>query len=224
MSSFSEPKKPKSSHCQDGYSILCSACNSSQSFLDIFEEIRFKRKVRGALTDKEQDLLRAMLMFASSGLDSLVKQLIKDALPKVIHSQKGAEAAFKEFSKRKLKQDTDHKLITEIMTDKDPRSRLIEEHIKELSSRSLQSTDQILTVAASFDIPSEKITKDKDQLSEIFNVRNQIAHEMDIDLAPSNRNRRQRKKDSMIKYTNEIFRVSKAFLNGVDSALIEKSK
>jgi hypothetical protein len=41
---------------------------------------RERRATGGALTDAEQDLLRAMLVFAAAGLDSLLKQLIRDAL------------------------------------------------------------------------------------------------------------------------------------------------
>jgi hypothetical protein len=40
--------------------------------------------LRGMSTDEEQDLLRAMLVTAAPGLDAMTKQLIRDALPKVV--------------------------------------------------------------------------------------------------------------------------------------------
>lgn len=64
-----DPEKPRNSQCQNAFSILCSAHLASSSFLDIFEKTRGQKK--GTSTDEEQDLLRAMLAFASAGLDAM---------------------------------------------------------------------------------------------------------------------------------------------------------
>jgi hypothetical protein len=64
--------------------IICNTYETACSFLDAFETIRKNRSARGGSTDEEQDLLRAMLIFSTSGLDSMFKQLIKDVLPEVI--------------------------------------------------------------------------------------------------------------------------------------------
>jgi hypothetical protein len=69
-------------------------------------------------------------------------------------------------------------------------------------------------VASYFNIPSQKLTNDFQLLKQIFDVRNQIAHEMDFDY--NNKCRRVREKADMIDYTNEILRIAKVFLNEVD--------
>lgn len=61
--------------------------------------------------------------------------------------------------------------------------------------------------------------KDPGELSRIFRARNQIAHEMDVDFAQPNRNRRPRTKDRMAADTNAIFKVSNAFLTQADEQL-----
>ena len=97
------PDLPTAPECQSAYIILTNAHESSSSFLDIFNTTRQARRARGTPTDEEQDLLRAMLLFAASGLDSMVKQLIRDALPIVIPKHKGALANLESFLSRHLK-------------------------------------------------------------------------------------------------------------------------
>jgi len=50
-----------------------------------------------------QDLLRAMLLFACSGLDAVVKQLIEDSLHDVLQHDLGAQREFQKFVERRLK-------------------------------------------------------------------------------------------------------------------------
>jgi len=77
-------------------SILKNACiafsgalSSSQNFYNIYQMHR--KGSKGVTTYQDQDLLRAMLVFACSGLDSIIKQLIKDVLAKVIIKDKGSQ-------------------------------------------------------------------------------------------------------------------------------------
>ena len=218
---FSHPKKPVSDDCEKGHLVLCNACDSSNSFLRMFDNIRKERSAKGTSKDEEQDLLRAMFIFASSGMDSLVKQLVKDTLLLVINSNEGAEERFKTFIERQLqsKEEINRKLLANVIGDKEPRSHMIKLLIQNLTSSSLQSTGELFRVAFFFNISTENIIKDRKQLSKIFQVRNQIVHEMDIDFSQSNRNRRPRKRQEMVDNTKEIFLVSENFLKGVDSLL-----
>ena len=184
-----QPRTPRSESCQNGYVILCNAHYASSSFLQTFLDVRSARKAKGTPTDTEQDLLRAMLSFASAGLDALVKQLVQDALPLIIDKRPGAGDMFRRSVERLLRtgDGIDQRRLAEVISDHSPRSRLVELLVKELTSNSLQSTDELLRVAAHFDIPSAKITTDPKRLSEVFHARNQIAHEMDVDLSQPNR-------------------------------------
>jgi len=163
-----------------------------------------------------------MLTFACAGLDSLVKQLIKDALPDVINCNEAAERTFRIDIERRIRkgEEIDHRFLADILTQKKPRKRLIEILVLDLTLQSLQSKDQLLRVGSFFDIPSNSITNNPNGLAQIFTARNQIVHEMDIDFSPANRNRRPRAKQNMVAYTDEIFRVSKVFLEEVDHKLM----
>ena len=101
---------------------------------------------------------------------------------------------------------------------------MIDDLVRSLRASSLQSKDQLLKVAAHFNIPSNKLSTDLNLLKEIFDARNEVAHEMDIDFTQTNRSRRPRKKDSMIQFTTEIFRISKQCLAEVDALLLKKEK
>ena len=216
------PQRPENSLCQNSYLILCNAHDASSSFLEIFDTVRRSRHARGTPTDEEQDLLRAMLTFASAGLDSLVKQLVRDTLPDVIDKNPGAGEIFRTHIERRIVrgEGIDHRLLADVLSNQEPRSRLIEILIQDLTSQSLQSTDQLLRVGAFFDIPSKEIARNPNHLSDIFHARNQIVHEMDIDFDQPNRNRRPRARQTMMTYTNTIFQVSNAFLKDVDRRLI----
>jgi len=217
---FSHPPKPKHDNCVDAHFILCNAHDAVKSFLDIFEAIRTSRKAKGASTDEEQDLLRAMVLFAGAGVDSTVKQLIRDTLPAVIEHDEGACLQFKDFIEKRLKDEgNSRRFLADIIGDHSPRSLLLNHLVRDLTSDSLQSAEQLLKVAATFNIPSPKISTDIKRLKEIFAVRNQIGHEMDIDFSQTNRSRRPRAKDKMVKFASELLVIAGSFLAEVDSKL-----
>lgn len=220
MSRFSHyPDQPQSGECSNAYTILCNAHDASSSFLDTFEAVRSARNRRGAPTDEEQDLLRACLVFASAGLDSMSKQLVRDALPAVLDRHDGAHAMLKQHVQRHiLREMTDESLsvLADVLVDPQPRKRLIGRMVFDLTAGSLQSSEEVMRVGSYFDVPSHELVADPRELQKIFNVRNQIVHEMDVDYGQVNRNRRPRTKASMTSYTNEIFAVAYRFLAQVD--------
>ncbi len=220
-SAFSHyPTKPASPECQSGFTILCNAHEASTSFHDAFGAIRKARNAKGAPTDEEQDLLRAGLVFAGAGLDSMAKQLVRDALPVVIDRVTGAHTMLKQHVERQLLRgggELAAGVLAEVLVDKEPRAWLVTRLVSDLTSGSLQSAEEVMRVASYFDIPSVQVVADRDGLQRVFNARNQIVHEMDVDFSHVNRNRRSRKKDTMTKYTNEVFKVASVFLEAVDS-------
>lgn len=222
MSSFQHyPNRPISVLCEPAYIILCNAHDTSGSFLDIFETTRKSRGARGAATDEEQDLLRAMLAFASAGLDSMVKQLIEDSLRAVIDQSRGAAESFKSFIEKRLYkgEEIDHRLIAEVLCDAQPRDWLITVLVRDLTSGSLQSTEAVFRAGSFFDIPSKNLCRDAAALTRVFRARNEIVHEMDVDFGQPNRNRRSRRKQAMIDHTELVFSIAKAFLSNVDDKL-----
>lgn len=213
------PSPPVSQTNKNAHTILCNAHAASSSFLHIFNVTQSNRQAQGAPADEEQDLLRAMLVFASAGLDSMVKQLVIDALPLVINQNRGADEKFRDYVERRIRRsgEIDYRLLANVLTSDRPKDGLVENLVAELTSVSLQSTEQLLRVGASFDVPSNEICRDIEKLKLTFRVRNEIVHEMDLDRI--NSNRRTREKQEMIDFTNEIFFVAKAFLEGVEKKL-----
>ena len=216
----STPQKPKSDKLHKAHRILAGAYDAASHFLELFENIR-ESKGKGTSTDREQDLLRAMLVFTCAGLDSMLKQLVRDALESVIDCNDGAEVQFRSFVEKQLSRqgNPDSKLLSELLTTGNPRSVLIGRLIDDLTSRSLQSKDEVLRAASYFDIARKEVASDLGKLEEIFHCRNQISHEMDIDFEPSNRNRRPRSRDDMIANTKAILQVAGKLLKAADKRL-----
>lgn len=215
------PEKPKNQAAINAYLILCSAHKTASSFLEIFISTQEAQKLMENPTDEEQDLLRAMLVFSSAGLDSMVKQLVSDALSSVIEKDKGAESLFKQFIEKRLNREEklDNRFLANVLGDLNPREALLRSLINELTSQSLQSVDQLLKTAAFFNIESRKVCEDPNLLRQVFQMRNQISHEMDVDLNQTSGNRRPRTKEQMVEMTTTLFRISENFLKEVDSHL-----
>jgi hypothetical protein len=211
------PEKPNKPVCEFAFLILCNAHDTSSSLLDIFNTTRHSRSARGTPTDEEQDLLRAMLAFAGAGLDSMIKQLVNDALPAVIDRQDGAAESFRSFIEKRINRgdELDHRLVSEVLCDRSPRDRLVRTLTEELTAGSLQSTEAVLRTGSFFDIPSNNICADPAGLTKVFRSRNQMIHEMDVDFSQPNRNRRPRRKQAMVEGTNLIFLVARNFLREV---------
>jgi len=163
-----------------------------------------------------------MLVFASSGLDALIKQLVNDALPELLargERDSGPTARFRDFVREKIERDEKlaARLIAENVTAASPQSSTIQWYIRELTSNSLQSKDQVLQIASFFDIKSNVLTDDFDGLKKLFDARNEIIHEMDINFTATNRNRNQRTKKFAVESTNHLFAIAEKFLSEVDN-------
>lgn len=220
------PQKPRSQKAKSAYLVLKYSHDTARSFLKSFESIRKNRNAKGAATDEEQDLLRAMLIFASAGLDSMLKQLIEDSLPSIIEANIGARLQFKNYVEKKLIQKStgsspsiDIKLLSDILVEASPKRALKQKLLDDLTSDSIQSKDQLLKVASFFGITPDALSVDVKKLKTVFDVRNQIAHEMDIDFKQSNRNRVPRSRDDMVERTNILLQVADNFLRSVDNMM-----
>ena len=188
--------------------ILKYGHDSARTLLDALRVVRRERNAqRGALTDEEQDLLRAMLVMAASGLDSMTKQLIRDALPVFCRKDPTVLTQFQTFVSRRLKGDADGHLsgeasglLARLLTAESVQSVSIDEYVESLTGGSLQSTDALFRVVDALGIPHTMIYKDT--LKPIFDDRNEIIHDLDIDFEAPRRNRHSRRMGDMIKATN----------------------
>ena len=149
--------------------------------------------------------------------------VLGDALPDIIKKDDGAMKLFVERVEKIIYKENnlDTKLFVKAILAQSPREIMIQELIQELTAGSLQSAEELFRVGAYFNIASTTLSKDVDKLKTIFNVRNQISHEVDIDFDQPNRSRHPRKRDEMISFTNELFRIGKTFLEQVDKKLMK---
>ena len=221
MGLCSLPPAPTSSELIGAYSILKRACEAAESFVIAYRTVRQARNARGTATDHEQDLLRAALVFAAAGLDSCVKQLVQDTLRIIIANDEGAHRQYTDYVRSKLRRLDSQatRFLAEAVAADSPARHIQEQLVTELTRPSLQSKDQILKVAAHFAIPAAEISDDLKKLKEVFDARNQIAHEMDILLGQTNRSRRQRREEDMKKYAAFVLDTALAFYTAVEKRL-----
>jgi len=190
-------------------------------------------------THGEQDLLRAMLVFACSGLDAVVKQLLHDSLAAVIDNDLGAEKEFEKFVERKFRKTNlqddkdksgsatiDAAMLSSAITSRDPRSFLVGTLRRTLTGDSLQSTDQLLRVAAHFAITKDEVLPANTDAKDGFKAHNEIIHEMDVDFLPSTKQkseRRIRQYGTFKKYSENTLSTAARFINAVSKKLSKPS-
>ncbi|WP_026838502.1 hypothetical protein [Gillisia sp. JM1] len=208
--------KPKSKELEKSHLIINECALTLNSLLSIHHEIEN--------VEEKEDLLRAMFVFATGGLDSLIKQAIKDSLSNLIEVNEGANNMFESFVEKEIqdkKSDDlriDSKLMAKLLTSANPREELKKRLEYHLTSNSLQSKDQILKVASFFDVPSNSIVTDFIGLQSIFLERNKIIHEMDINF-DGDRSRNKREIEQIVNFVNTLLELGEKFIKEVDSRL-----
>lgn len=204
--------------------------NKSQSIVsslhNIYLDLQSKRKTGKGLTEKESDILRAMLVFSASGLDSVIKQLIRDTLLEITRKNDDVQKQLEKFIEKKLKtKDAEGldiinvKNLANVLATPSPFEKIIRIEEKELTSGSLQSKDELLRIATIFAIEPKEICKNLEHLKEAFIIRNQIIHEMDINFDSLSNRRRSRNTKIMCLYSNLLLEVSSNFIKAVKNKL-----
>lgn len=196
------------------------------SLFSVYESVQKSRKSNKGLTEKEGDILRSMLIFSASGLDSVVKQLVRDTMLDVTKKNLEVQKQLEKYIERKLKTKNtegvdilDMKFVSQVLATRSPYERIIEIEIDELTGGSLQSKDELLKIASTFAIEPNQITKNVERLKEIFDARNQMIHEMDINLKSASNKRRNRNGETMCSYSNELIQVGCNFILAVNAKL-----
>ena len=200
--------------------ILEHSIASANSLWAAYDLARVNRgKPRGITTDQEQDLLRAMVVAAATGLDACLKRLIRDCVPMLIHSSERVHEAFEKFVMRHLQSGEgtiSAKLLARALAAPHVQSQLIEEYVYDLTGDSLQSAEQLMKACAALGADEKACVGDFAQVKAIFSARNQIVHELDMNFDHPIRKRRVRTQADMKGYAERLLAISLAIVKDAD--------
>lgn len=200
---------------------------SATTLVKAFDDAKAKRgNVRGVLTDQEQDILRAALVMSCAGVDAALKQAIRDCFEHLLETNKQVREGFEKFIRKRIGGEGDvlelasgAKFLAQVLAEKNPRAKLIEDYIRELTGESLQSADEILRTTAALGLDNKAFTPDIHRLKDIFQIRNKIIHELDLDLNAPKRKRKVRSQTDLLDNADFMLKAIKKLLEALDKAL-----
>jgi hypothetical protein len=231
---FTAPAQPKSEATQKAYLILKYAHDTAESMLEAFSTVRKARNAKqGATTDEEQDLLRAMVVFAGAGIDALTKQLIRDALPVMVEKLPEARERIEKHVAKHLRKGgetivdeegasqgiVNPQRMAKILMADNPRAGLLELIVGDLTAGSLQSVQELHRVVGYLGLESKNLGVTEQELRDVFACRNRLIHEMDVNFQHPTRSRSSRNRADMTRFANSLLTASSMILDGVDAQL-----
>ena len=208
--------------------FLASAHDSVEAVLQTLKAVRELRRqetgdIRGRLTSPEEDLLRAAIVFTGAGLDATLKQLIRDTLPLLLEKNPQAHDKFETFAVGRLgtTEIAEAKMVARYLASPDPRKRLIEDYVYELTGSSLQSAEEVQKTAGALGIENAALRKRINGLRNMFVARNEISHELDLRRPgqPGDRTRRSRPMGPTKDLCQEGLEVGQLIVNAVGGLL-----
>ena len=217
------PKKPSHGSLQSAYWVTKYSHDTACSLLKTFDLVRKERGggvvPPGKPTDEEHDLLRAMLLFTCSGLDSMLKHLISDALLGAINNDENVLGKFKKRAATRIMKagSVDANKIVELLMSDEVIKKMLDDDIADLTGSSLQSVNELMKAASYFELDDSFLKSRKEQLRDVFEARNQITHELDIDFEQPSSNRRARSRDVMADHSKLVFEVAGEFISKVET-------
>lgn len=211
--------------------FLASAYDTVEDLLSALDVIRTHRKTiegkgfKGSLASNEQDILRAALALAGAGLDSSMKQLVRDVLPAVLEDTESA--GWKElldFATRQIgiQQVVDPSRTAALLLASSPRQVLIDGFVEELTGSSIQSVAAAHRIATAFGVPRKHDVRAAiTALRPAFAARNQVAHELDLQvpLGLGDRQKRTRTLKQTVPLIHSLLDVPQRLINEAATSL-----
>lgn len=163
------------------------------------------KSLKGLWADPAVDLLRSALLYASAGLDTSLKRLVKHALPSLVEVDENVEKQFQKWATERMgggvEGGVDPKALIRILMTKGvtPRDSLMSSWVYELTDGSAQSVERVDALCSALGVTAREIRERtspklaESVLRDAFVARNQIAHELDVtDPSASTRQRLER--------------------------------
>lgn len=176
-------RKPRGSLVAGAWRYLVGAHESVTGLFDALATVRSTKpglEARGRLARDETDLLRAAVVFTSSGLDACCKRLLRDALPTLIDGNDNAGRKFQEFLKQELAAKPSGAFAQAILS-RAPRDELIKVYIAVATRASMQASGDLKSrVRDTLGITNAQLPVARlEELDNFFVARNAIVHDLD---------------------------------------------
>lgn len=180
------PRKPTGRLVFGAWRYLVGCHSSVNGLFDALETVRKAKQnttgqdTRGRLGRDEEDLLRAALVFTSSGLDACCKRLLRDTLECLVAGNATASRKFHDFIKQELTSGPPDPLTQAIVAD-EPRKQMLKFYIDTRTKASLQGSGDVKARVrdtlgiSNAQLPAVQIKR----LDKFFEARNAIVHDLD---------------------------------------------
>jgi hypothetical protein len=167
-----------------------------------------------------------MLVLAAAGVDSLIKQVVRDSLVQLVLVDEKVGEGLSTFVARQLRFSEDAgattaaaKFLAALLVAPDRRQAVLTQYIGDMTGRSLQSPDELMKAVYALGLVPNECGVDARILKPIFETRNQIIHELDINFGSRHRRRRSRTRVTMINHANALLNVAAQILVGINRKL-----
>lgn len=220
-----------------------AALNSTDSALAMgqlmnrFLKLADGKSQQGLWVPQAVDSLRAALLFASAGLDTSLKRLVRHALPQLASSDHNVQRHFRKWAEQRVGDSATgavqaKELVLILLGEgASPRDVLMGRWVYELTDGSAQSVERVDELAQALGVTDREIrsrtaSKDTSTLKSAFTARNEIAHELDVTdpeaevRKPLENIRRYRKATDIRKWCNELLDVTQQITNDVAARLL----
>lgn len=172
--------------------------------------------------DEEFSLISGAYVFALLGLESCVKQLVRDALRAVIENNARAHQKFIDYIVSMLqgpgtRQDAER--VARAIAFVEPGIRVREQLEGELTGLNHRSKDGILEAASYFGIPAAEISADLERLQEVLHARRLLDEDNVAKSGATKQGPVLPSADEMRQYAEYVFLTTVAFYKAVEKRL-----
>lgn len=222
----------KAPQVRQAWKYLEAAHGSTSALLESLAIVRKQKRdstgeTRGRYSNDEIELLRAALVFTSSGIDASLQRLCRDALPALIRRpNSGARARFQEFLKQELSAPKPSEPFRDAVLATDPEAELIQFYVNARTKASYQGSGELRSrVRDALGIGRISVPDhDLAALDPFFEARNAIVHGMDyVDPESSlGRKRHHRTRDLTVGECDLVFALTARFIAETAKSLRRK--
>lgn len=187
----------------------------------------------------QQNLLRGTILLSCAGLDSFLKQLVKDCLVKIKSKNEKSERYFQKVIEKQILYKEDNSkntdknrknqpfkdgatFIAESLLSGDPRKFVEKYVVDRLLADSKQSFGSLQEMSNAFGVDVPILRVKGKEIQELFKMRNEISHEFDIRFhnTQGKRNRIERSREVVSANANLVYEIAKSFFETIEKEMV----